>query len=83
MGEKEIGTISTFFSHVGVAAIKISGNLKVGDKIHIKGHTTDFEQEVESMQIENKNVSKAKKGDHIGIKVKEKVRPNDKVFLVK
>jgi translation elongation factor EF-1alpha len=83
MGEKEIGTISTFFSHVGVAAIKLSGNLKVGDKIHIKGHTTDFEQEAGSMQIENKNVSEAKKGEHIGIKVKEKVRPNDKVFLVK
>jgi translation elongation factor EF-1alpha len=82
MGEKEIGTISTFFSHVGVAAIKLSGKLKVGDKIHVKGHTTDFEQKVGSMQIENKKVSEAKKGDHIGIKVDEKVRPNDKVFLV-
>lgn len=82
MEEKEIGTVSTFFSHVGVAAIKLSGNLRVGDKIRIKGHTTDFEQEAESMQVENKNVSEAKSGDHIGIKVKEKVRPNDKVFLV-
>ena len=83
MGEKEIGTISTFFSHVGVAAIKLSGKLKVGDKIHIKGHTTDFKQKVGSMQIEKKKVSEAKKGDHIGIKVEEKVRPNDKVFLMK
>lgn len=82
MGEKEIGTISTYFSHVGVAAIKISGKLKVGDKIHVKGHTTDFEQEVKSMQVENKEVSEVKKGDHVGIKVSEKVRPNDKVFLV-
>ena len=81
MGEKEIGTISTFFSHVGVAAIKLSGKLKAGDKIHIKGHTTDFKQKVGSMQIEKKKVSEAKKGDHIGIKVEEKVRPNDKVFL--
>lgn len=81
MGEKEIGRVSTYFTHVNVAAIKLSGKLKVGDKIHIKGHTTDFEQKVDSMQIEREKVSQAKKGDHIGIKVKEKVRPNDKVFL--
>ncbi len=81
MGEKEIGNVSGYFSHVGVAAIKLSGKLNAGDKIHIKGHTTDFEQEVGSMQIENKKVSEAKKGDHVGIKVKEKVRPNDTVFL--
>lgn len=79
--EKEIGTVSSYFSHVNVAAIKLKGNLKTGDKIHIKGHTTDFEQKVDSMQIEKKDVKKAKKGDHIGIRVSEKVRPNDKVFL--
>ncbi len=82
MKEKEIGEISTYFTHVEVAAIKLSGKLKIGDKIHIKGHTTDFEQKVESMQIEKKKVAQAKKGDHIGIKVKEKVRPHDKIFLV-
>jgi len=81
--EKEIGKVSSYFSHVDVAAIKLSGVLKVGDKIHIKGHTTDFEVEVETMQIEKKEVAKAKKGDHIGIKVPDKVRPNDGVFLVK
>lgn len=81
--EKEIGTVSGYFSHVGVAAIKLSGDLKVGDKIHIKGYTTDFEQKIGSMQIEKKNVKQAKKGHHIGIKVSEKVRPGDKVFLVK
>lgn len=83
MAEKEIGKVSSYFSHVGVAAIKLSAGLKVGDKIHIKGNTTDFEKEVDGMQIEKKEVSKAKKGNHIGIKVPEKVRPNDKVFLVK
>lgn len=83
MKEKEIGKVSSYFKHVDVAAIKLSGQLKVGDKIHIKGHTTDFEQEVDSMQIEKKKVAKAKKGDHIGIKVPEKVRPKDKVFLIK
>ncbi|MBU4070147.1 MAG: translation elongation factor-like protein [Nanoarchaeota archaeon] len=83
MTEKEIGTVSSYFDHVQVAAIKLSGNLNAGDKIHIKGHTTDFTQEITSMQIERKKVAKAKVKDHIGIKVSEKVRPNDKVFLVK
>jgi len=83
MKEKEIGTISSYFSHVNVAAIELSGTLKVGEKVHIKGHTTDFEQDVESIQIEKKSVKTAKKGDHIGIKVSEKVRPNDKVLLMK
>ena len=82
MEEKEIGKVSSFFSKVGVAAIKLTGKLKVGDKIHIKGNTTDFETKVDSMQIEKKDVKEADKGDHIGIKVPEKVRPNDTVFLV-
>ena len=81
--EKEIGRISGYFSHVGVAAIKLSSGLKVRDKVHIKGHTTDVEVKVGSMQIERTAVKAAKKGDHIGIKVPEKVRPNDTVFLVK
>lgn len=80
---KEIGRVSGWFSHVSVAAIKLSAPLKIGDKIRIKGHTTDFEEKIASMQIENKSVKEAKKGDHIGIKVKDKVRPNDKVLLVK
>ena len=83
MEEKEIGKVSSYFSKVKVAAISLSAGLKVGDKIHIKGHTTDFEQKVDSMQIEREEVKKAKKGDHIGIKVSEKVRPNDTVFLAK
>jgi len=83
MGEKEIGKVSSFFSHVSVAAIKLTGKLKVGDKIHIKGNTTDFEDTVGSIQIERKEVSAAGKGDHIGIKVPEKVRPNDMVYLIK
>jgi len=82
MTEKEIGKVSSYFSHVDVAAIKLSGKLKVGQKVHIKGHTTDFEITVKEMQIERKPVKEAKKGDHIGIKVPDKVRPNDAVFLV-
>ena len=83
MAEKEIGRVSSYFSHVSVAAIKLTGALKVGDKIHIKGHTTDFEANIEGIQIEKEPLEKAKKGDHIGIKVPEKVRPHDAVFLVK
>ncbi len=82
MGEKEVGEVSTYFSHVEVAAIKLSGKLKVGDKIHIIGHTTNFQQKIKSMQIDSKKVTEAKKGNHVGIKVEDKVRPSDKVFLI-
>ena len=82
MAEKEIGTVSSYFGHIGVAAIKLSGKLKNGHKIHVKGHTTDFEIGVTSIQIDRKNVESAGSGDHVGIKVPEKVRPNDKVFLI-
>ena len=81
--EKEIGKVSGYFSHVGVAAIKLSGSLKVGDKVRIKGHTSDVDVKVGSIEIERKAVKSAKKGDHIGIKVPDKVRPNDRVFLLK
>jgi|TARA_Y100000310_G_C20662955_1_gene805793 putative protease len=81
--EKEIGIVSSYFTHVDVAAIELSKGLKVGDKVHIKGSTTDFVVKVNSMQIEKKSVKTAKKGDHIGIKVPERVRPNDKVYLAK
>ena len=81
MEEKQIGVVSTFFGKAGVAAIKLSDGLKVGDKVHIKGHTTDFEQEVGSIQVEKESIDEAKAGDHVGIKVSEKVRPGDKVFL--
>ena len=82
MEEKEIGEVIDYFSRVGVIAIKLSSALKIGDTIHIKGHTTDITQEVESMQINNKPVKGAKKGDDIGIKVNDRARKNDKVFLV-
>ena len=83
MKEKEIGRVFDFFAKIGVAAIKVTGPLSIGDKIHIKGGTTDFTQEVTSMQSHNKNIEKAKKSDEIGIKVKDRVRKNDKIYLVK
>ena len=80
MKEKPIGRVESYFSGVGVAAIKLDAPLKKGDKIHIKGHTTDFEQKVGSMQINRKDIKEAKKGDSIGIKIDDKVRPNDVVY---
>jgi selenocysteine-specific translation elongation factor len=82
MAETEVGKVSDFFAHVVVAGINMTGALKVGDKIHIKGHTTDIEMTVVSMQIDNKDVAEAKKGQSVGIKVPERVRPGDVVYKV-
>lgn len=83
MTEQKVGSIQHYFDHVQVAALKLQkGGLKVGDTIHIKGHTTDFVQKVESMQIDHKVVKEVKKGDDVGIKVKDRVREQDDVFRV-
>ena len=82
MPEQEIGAVSHYYGNISVAIIQLTDNLKVGDNIHIKGHTSDFTQGVSSMQIEHKDVSDAKAGDAIGIKVTQKVHPHDKVFKV-
>jgi translation elongation factor EF-1alpha len=79
---KLIGKITSYFSKIGVAAIELSNTLKVGDTIQIIGVNVDFTQEVESMEIEHEKVKEAKKGDLIGLKVKEKVREGDKVYKV-
>jgi len=80
MIEQEIGTVFDYFAKVEVAAVKLSGSLKVGDKIRVRGITTDFEQAVESMQIDREEVKEANNGDEIGIKVIEKVRRHDKIY---
>lgn len=82
MPEEEIGQVSDFFAHPVVAGIQLTGTLKAGDSIHIKGHTTDLEFTVESMQIDNVNVTEARAGDAIGIKVSERVRRGDTVYKV-
>ena len=84
MEEIPVGKVEKFFGKISVAAIKItSGELKVGDKIKIKGHTTDFDQTVDSMQVEHAAVQKAGPGDEVGIRVKEKVHENDTVYVVR
>ncbi len=83
MEEKKIGEVIKFFSKIGVAAIRVSeGSLKVGDQIRIVGHTTDFTQTLDSIQIENENIPEAGPGADIGVKVKDKVREHDMVYKV-
>jgi putative protease len=80
--KKLIGKVTHYFSKINVAGIQLSGTLKVGDKISIEGATTNFEENIDSMQIDNKSVIEAKSGDMIGIKVKDKTREGDNVFLI-
>jgi len=79
---QEVGKISHFFSKISVAVVDLTATLSVGDRIRIQGPTTDFEQTVESMQIEHENVKTAKKGQSIGLQVKERVREKDTVYKV-
>jgi len=82
MPEVVIGKVSDFFARPVVAGIELTGALKLGDSIHIKGHTTDMEFTVDSMQINNVNVNEAKAGDSIGIKVSDRVRRGDTIYKV-
>ena len=81
--EKEVGIVMSYYTNISVAAIKLTGALKTNDNVHIKGNTTDFTQKIASMQINRKEVKSAKKGDEIGIKVIDRVRPNDRVYSAK
>ena len=82
-GEKKlVGKVSHFFTHISVAVIELSGPVKQGDELSIEGATTNFTQKLESMQIEHKEVAEAKKGQSIGIKVKDRVREGDLVYRV-
>ena len=82
MQEQEIGKITHYYGNISVGIIELSDVLKVGDNIHIKGHTSDFTQSIDSMQIEHNNVTEAKVGDLVGIRVAQKVHPHDKVYRV-
>ena len=81
MEEMQVGKVTHYFTRAGVAVIDITdGSIKVGDEVHIKGHTTDFKQKVSSMQIEHEKVQIAEPGQSIGMKVSEPVRQHDMVY---
>jgi len=82
MTEVEVGQVSDFFAKPVVAGIELSGALKTGDNIHIKGSTTDMELTVESMQIDRVDITEGKPGDLVGIKVPDRVRRGDSVYKV-
>ncbi|MDH5816705.1 MAG: translation elongation factor-like protein [Candidatus Nezhaarchaeota archaeon] len=79
---KEVGTVTHYYTRIGVAIVNLVDTLSVGDRILIKGATTNFEQNVESMQIERKNVNTAYSGQTIGLKVIQRVREGDKVYKI-
>lgn len=82
MSEKEIGRVTNYFSKIGVAVIELTAPLKLGDEIEIKGGTRDFQQKVESMQVEHEPIEDAAAGQEIAIKLDQKARVNDKVYKV-
>ena len=80
MQEKEIGRITHYYGHLSVGIIELNDALSVGDTIHIKGHSADFSQSVDHLEIEHASVPEAKAGDVVGFKVLQKIHPNDKVY---
>ena len=82
MAEKKVGEVTHYWGKIAVAGIKLTGALSQGDTIRIKGATTDFEQTVGSMQIEHQDMETAKKGQEVGLRVKDKVRRGDTVYKV-
>lgn len=83
MAEQLIGTVTHYFGKAGVAAIRITdGELHVGDTIHVVGHTSDFTQKVDSMQVNHASVQSAKPGDEVGLKVPAHAREHDQVYRV-
>ena len=82
MEEKEVGKVMDYYANIGVVAIEVSGDISVGDTLRFKGHTTDFTQQIDSMQVEHESVDSVKAGDSVGIKVSERVRSHDKVLKV-
>ena len=76
----EVGHVSHFFSKIGVAVLELTAPLSVGDKILVKGPSTDFEQVVESMQVEHKNIQRAEAGQSVGLKLVQQARERDLVY---
>jgi acyl-CoA hydrolase len=82
MAGEEIGKVTHYFDHISVAVLALTKPIKVGDTVHILGHSTDFKQEVTSLQIEHKAITSAKSGDEVAMKVIQVVHPGDKIFQI-
>ncbi|MBN1381501.1 MAG: translation elongation factor-like protein [Deltaproteobacteria bacterium] len=83
MAEKKIGEVMKFFAKPSVAAVKVTENeFKVGDTVKFVGHTTDFTELIASIEVNNQKVEKAVPGDFVGVKVSDRVREGDEVFVV-
>ncbi len=82
MSGVRVGTVTHFFDHLNVAVLQLSERIRVGETLHFLGHSTDFKQDIASLQIEHKSVNEGKPGEDVAIKVTQRVRPNDAVFRV-
>jgi len=80
LSEREVGVVTHYWNHLGVAGVHLTDPIDVGDRIHVLGHTSDFEQEVGSMQIEHHEVRHANTGDDVGIRMADHVREHDVVY---
>ncbi|MCE7739757.1 MAG: U32 family peptidase C-terminal domain-containing protein [Candidatus Heimdallarchaeota archaeon] len=82
MSQKKVGSVFKFYVQPSVAAVEVEGKISIGDELHFQGATTDFKMKVTSMQIEGKEIETAKKGQKVGIKTPERVRPGDEVYKI-
>ncbi|NOH04852.1 MAG: hypothetical protein HND47_24230 [Chloroflexi bacterium] len=80
MSGVQIGQVTHYFDHINVAVLSLTEAIRVGDTVHILGHSTDFRQEVTSLQVEHQPVHEAKPGDDVAMKVAQRVHVHDKVF---
>lgn len=83
MSGKKVGEVNHFYNRIGVAVIDLVNSLQVGDRVHFLGRSTDFQQEITSMQIEHESIIEAGKGQEVAVKVERRVRNHDKVFIIK
>jgi len=80
MGEKLVGEVTHYYGRIAVAAVRLSGRLSLGDRIHVLGHTSDFVQEVTSMEIEHQSIEEALPGQEIGLRIVSRARQGDQVY---
>jgi translation elongation factor EF-1alpha len=82
MAGTRIGEVTHYFDKISVAVLDLADTIQVGDKVHFLGHSTDFHQEIKSLQIEHQAVEKADPGQDVALKVEHRVRPKDVVYKI-